>query len=161
MMGVRGPAPKRSDQRRRTNEPAAGPAVKVDAGAPFRPRAANRKWHPIARQWYEALGKSGQSAFYVASDWALAYAIAESMSREYKPRPVTLGKGEFAETVLMDLPVSASALQSWLKGASMLLCTEGDRRRVAIELQRPKPAESDAINVDDLDDARRRLAAAG
>ncbi|WP_455908512.1 phage terminase small subunit [Streptomyces lydicus] len=51
----RGPVPKRSDQRRRHNEPAGPALVKTEAGkAPTIPRASGG-WHPIAKRWFQSL----------------------------------------------------------------------------------------------------------
>ena len=136
-----GPPPKRDDQRRRRNDPAAGPAEQAPGGDVVA-LDADPSWHRVAAHWYEALGRSGQSAFYESSDWALAYAVAESMSREFsKPEPV-----------------SASAFQGWLKAMTSLLVTEGDRRRLRLELERQGPAESEGgADVSELDEYRRRL----
>ena len=107
MPGVRGaggPVPKRSDQRRRRNVPtkavtraAAGAALAV---AP----EADEGWHPVARRWFESLAASGQAVFYEASDWATAFVLAESMSREFHPQPVTTGRGDDAVMEMVSLP---------------------------------------------------------
>lgn len=159
-MGERGPAPKRSDQRLgHTSKAARAQTSKPVAQAPIVPKA-NPKWHPVAKRWFNSLGRSAQSQWYVDSDWALAYMTAESMSREFSPQPVTIGKGAGAVTELMDLPVKAAAMSSWLKACSMLLVAEGDRRRVAIELQRQAPTE-ETNDVAWIDEVRARLRGAG
>ncbi|WP_443043724.1 phage terminase small subunit [Streptomyces sp. GS7] len=67
-----GPVPKRSDQRRRRNEPDGPALVKAEAGkAPTVPRA-DGSWHPIAKQWFQSLKDSGQAQFYEQSDWLAA-----------------------------------------------------------------------------------------
>jgi hypothetical protein len=152
---VPGPPPARSEQRRRRNEPATGSPVKAPAGEPFEVPPPGEGWHEIARRWYESLGRSGQSAFYEESDWLTAFAVAESMSREFKPQPLVVGKGEHASVEMVELPPKAASLTAWLKAAGDLLATEGNRRRVALELQRPKPEEGG--DVSHLDDARQRL----
>ena len=65
-MGTRGPAPKRSDQRRRRNktEPVDKAPVVVQVKQPPCPRGI----HPQARAWYRSLASSGQSAYYADSD---------------------------------------------------------------------------------------------
>lgn len=118
-MGERGPVPKRSDQRHghRKAEP-------VDA-APAAPRSTTRKpsasadWHPIARRWYLALGRSGQAHWYEPSDWEHAYVWAEMLSRQLES----------------DKP-SAMMLAAWDSASARLLVTEGDRRRMRIELDK-------------------------
>lgn len=155
-MGTRGPTPKRSTQRRRTNKPAA-PVVKAPGAIEVQVPAADRSWHVVARRWYESLALSGQSAFYEPSDWATARIIAESMSRELKPQFVGLtddGEAQFAT-----LPLKGASLAAYLKAMSALLVTEGDRRRASLELQRPAPAgEAAGTNaVSQLDEYRNRL----
>lgn len=162
-MGERGPTPKRSDQRRRRNKPPeSGPqeTTKAPAGAaepPDRP-PADESWHELAIEWYESLATSGQSRFYEPSDWALARIIAESISQEFKPRPIIVA----GVVKRIKQPPRATALAQWLKAMTALLATEGDRRRAAMELQRPKPeGEDGGAGVSSLDDARHRLGLGG
>lgn len=164
MAGVKGsggPPPKRSDQRRRANAPARGEPTKA-AGAKkvTRPRV-DPKWHPVAKRWFESLAGSGQAQFYEPSDWATAYLLAESISRELHPQPIVVGKGADAEVQMVTLPPKGTALAAWLKGMTALMVTEGDRRRAALELQRPAAGEADDGKVSHLDDARRRLRESG
>jgi hypothetical protein len=86
-----------------------------------RPALADPDWHPIAKTWYDSLAKSGQSEFYQASDWAFAYSLAEDLS-DYKRQTKR----------------SAVMLSSIMTGMTLLLTTEGDRRRVNIELHEPE-----------------------
>src|SRR5687768_3517911 len=133
-----GPAPKRAEQRRRTATPKAGEPRKAKGAAKVVMPPADNDWHPIARAWYLSLGDSGQSQFYEPSDWQTAYVVAESMSREFNPQPVVIGRGEDAHIEMISKPPTGSAQMAWLKAMSTLLVMEGDRRRVALELQRPK-----------------------
>lgn len=99
----------------------------------------DEEWHPIARRWYEALGESGQSRFYEPSDWAAAQYAAEAMSRN-------LAAGRF----------SAQMFAAVWSAMNDLLTTEGDRRRVRMELQRPSAgASTEGVTV--LDDYRAAL----
>lgn len=114
------------------------------------------QWHPVAAQWFESLVRSGQSAFYEPSDWAMAVVVAEAMSRELHPQPVVVGNGPGARVEMLVLPPKSASIAAWLKAATALLVTEGDRRRLSMELQRPV-AEKGDDDVAWLDDARRRL----
>ena len=160
VMGERGPVPKRSSQRRRRNKDSEPEQVEtVPSGVAEQP-PADEDWHPVARAWYEALARSGQSAFYEASDWATAVLVAENMSRELKPQVVgmkTDENGAQTEPAFAIVPMKGAALAAYLKAMTALLVTEGDRRRAGVELQRAgaKPA---ADEVPNLDDYRRRLA---
>lgn len=142
-MGTRGPVPKRSDQRRRANKPET-PIVKATSPArsAARPKP-DAHWHPIARDLYVSLADSGQAQFYEPSDWAKARLAAELTSRA-----LAHAKPPGQLLAVVD--------SMW----SSLLATEGDRRRLRVELERPKGGDEEAGDVSWFDDARRRLRAA-
>jgi hypothetical protein len=126
MAASRGPVPKRSDQRRRVNKPEVPVATAPSAPGPAKAPAADPDWHPIARRWYESLAASGQCAWYQPSDWAEAVVWTELLSQQLKSsRP------------------SAMLLAAWSAASTRLLTTEGDRRRVRIELERAAKADPD------------------
>lgn len=155
-MGNRGPVPKRSSQRRRRNEPEGGPITTHASGSVDpEPPPADEEWHPIARAWYESLAASGQSHFYEPSDWATAVLMAESMSRDLNPQVV--GITDSGQVVTERIPLKGASLSSYLKAMSVLLVTEGDRRRARLELTRPQAATGEEADVSELDDYRRRL----
>lgn len=155
-----GPPPKRSSQRRRRNETPGG--IDSAAGAEnVEIPEPGRGWHRIARAWYLALADSGQARYYEPSDWSTAFLIAELMSRELKPQAVgavvlTRPDGtEVAKVVRAAVPVRAASLSSWLRAMTALMVTEGDRRRLRLELERPEePRDPD---VADMDTYRNRL----
>ena len=131
--GTRGPVPKRSTERRRRNKES-----EVETAPPLTDKvdqpAADPKWHPIAREWYESLATSGQAQFYEPSDWIFAKYVAEAMSRNLKAPKTKFSSVLFA---------------SVLSGMSDLLTTEAARRRVRLEIERSgapeKPASVTAI----------------
>ncbi|AIA05413.1 hypothetical protein DC74_4941 [Streptomyces noursei] len=126
---MRGPVPKRSDQRRGHHKPEGPALVKAEAGkAPTIPRASG-DWHPIAKRWFQSLKDSGQAQFYEQSDWLTAVYVAEAMSRN-------LGQAKF----------SAQLFQSVMSAMTDLLTTEGARRRARVELER-EPAGEDAAEA--------------
>lgn len=137
-MGTRGPVPKRSEQRRRVNAPAI-PVTRAPAGASTRAPALRRGIHPLARRWYASLGRSGQSRFYEPSDWAVAQLVAEAID------------------AFMAEP-TAKMLSVAMAGSSSLLATEGDRRRLSVELQRQAGDADEDAAVAALADYRDRLA---
>ena len=169
-----GPPPKRSEARRRRNkdtvetmkinldEVLAGeveiPAppmhdVKDDDGDPVVDEETGEilqepSWHPIAHDLYMSLTRSGQALFYEPSDWHTAYALCESLSREFKPKPIVVqvGEGETEIQWVMQ-PVNGAVMNMVLKGLSALMATEGDRRRLRIELDRKK-AQDAALSGD-------------
>jgi hypothetical protein len=136
-----GPVPNRSDQRRRRNQDV--PIDHAPAAAPFEREPASPEWHRVAQRWYDALAESGQAKFYEPSDWATAFYVAEAMSRN-------LEGGRF----------SAQLFAAVMAASTSLLATEGDRRRLRLELERAKPgavAVSEAEGVAQLDAYRNRL----
>lgn len=117
-MGDRGPIPKRSDERVRRNNydgtekvVAIGPVPVPDLNIPFA--------HPLVEGFYRSLAESAQARFYEPSDWAYAklamYALNDAMKQ---PR------------------MSAIMLSSINQMLTNLLVTEGDRRRVRLEVER-------------------------
>lgn len=159
-MGARGPAPKRSDQRRRANPTATeerlADATRLERGDQVCPDASD-EWHPIARTWFDSLAGSGQAALYESSDWALAAVLAESISRELKPQPVVIGQGENATIEMHEQPMKGATLAAFLKGCTALLITEADRRRAAVELQTKRADDGEPAPVTDIRSWREAL----
>ncbi len=107
----------------------------------------------MALGWYRSLALSGQSWWYQASDWATAVVLAEEMDRCLKPQVVGIDKE--GNVVRAERPMGTS-LAAILKGAASLMATEGDRRRLRIELERKARVEPGQGNVSWLTDARRQ-----
>jgi hypothetical protein len=93
-------------------------------GGTYKVPLAAGSWHPMAKQWWQALRVSDQTAFYQPSDWQHAYTWTELLSRQLNS----------------DKP-SAMMLTAWDSAMARLLVTEGDRRRVNIELGRGDDGE--------------------
>jgi hypothetical protein len=152
--GVGGRPPKRTDQRRRQNKPTV-PVETAPGAANVEVPAANSRWHPVAKRWFDSLAASGQSRFYEPSDWAAAYVVAESMSREFKPQAI--GTTEDGKPIMAALPPKAAALTAWLRAMGVLMATEGDRRHLRLELMRPGSEGEAEPDVSELAEYRRRL----
>lgn len=86
-------------------------------------------WHDNAVGWYTSLSMSGQSRYYQASDWAMAWNAAVVLSA-FHDNP--WGKG------------AAQLLVQFNKMASGLLCSLGDRRRVNLEIKAAQGDPDDA-----------------
>jgi len=155
-MAARGPVPKRTDQRHghRKAEPTdkapagtAGERPAPPGGTPsprgtFKVPLADGSWHPTAKKWYQSLRYSGQSAWYEASDWMEAYVAGEVLSE-----------------MLSAEKLSAMLFASWSSHTARLLVTEGDRRRVRIELERGGKADPDKeAGVASMESWRKKLA---
>lgn len=138
--GSGGPPPKRQEQRRRRNTDVV-PVTTAPSGGTTNAPASEDVWHPRAREWFDSLGRSGQSRFYEASDWAMAKIAADMMTKLLEA----------------DKP-SAQLLASVLQLTTALMTTEGDRRRLRLELSRATEVDEDeAASVAALDDYRKRL----
>lgn len=154
MSATRGPVPQRTELRRRTNAPEDGmevtkgrsggePTWMEPPGDDETDEGRRQRWHPVAENWYLGLATSGQSDYYEQSDVDTAYILAEQISRLLKPQFVGMQERWNREAQQMErVPawitrhISGGDLSAVLKGMSMLLVTEGERRRARIELQR-------------------------
>ena len=123
-------------------------------------RQDDPEWHPLASQWFASLQRSGQAAFYQPSDWATARLMAESMSRELSPQPMIVASGKEAHVEYVTLPPKGASIAAWLRACAVLGATEGDRRRLTIELDRgDEDDRGDAADVSELEEYRRRRGA--
>lgn len=148
MSGFRdtGPAPKRSEERVRTGEPAVPTTVvnvteliQRDVEIP----EADKEWHEVARWWYESLAESAQCVYYEPSDWMIAYLCATNMSRQLRPQVIGYNQ-ESDRVVRATVPMKGADLSAYSKIWTNLLLTEVDRRRAGIEVNR-------AIQLADLE----------
>lgn len=121
-MGTRGPVPKRTDELlgHWSKDKKTGAAKPRMRGVVKVPPLGIRDAHPIARAWYRSLAESGQSLYYEPSDWQTARIVAMQLSDYLKS----------------DRP-SANMFAALLSACDALLCSEGARRRLRIEIQRP------------------------
>jgi hypothetical protein len=153
-MAAHGPVPKRTEERRRRNKPDV-PTDTVPVTGPVAIPPAHPHWHKIATQIYESLRSSGQAKFYEASDWAAAYLLAESMSRDLKPQMVAFDEVR-GKVIRAYVPLKGASLAAYLKGFAALGVTEGDRRRMGIEVERKQKPPLATVSV--MDEYRDALA---
>ncbi|QAY03787.1 terminase small subunit [Mycobacterium phage AFIS] len=127
-MGDRGPLPKRSDERVRRNTTEYGEVTTLPVSGPVKsPPLGLTDPHPIVRDLYNSLAESAQAALYQPSDWSYA--------------KFTL---HFADQLLKSSKPSSQMLVAVNQMLSSLLVSEGDRRRVRIEVERTKSDGPDA-----------------
>ena len=145
-----GPIPKRSDARTRANKPENEGGVPLSKGVARGGKAPNGKsyWDPKVKAWYKSLKDSGMADYYEQSDWAMALLIAEELDAYYKDAAKPGGKRS-----AMMLATIFSAMES-------LGVTEGERRRMRIELEKPKEPETPA-SVVAIADYQKQLGVAG
>lgn len=140
-MGTRGPIPKRAEDRRGHRARYEDDKItRLTVQGTVEQPAVDPAWHPIAKQLWAAMGESGQARFYEPSDWAVAYSLMDDLS--YYKRSSKR---------------SAQMLQSMMSALASLLLSEGDRRRVALELQRTTDESDDENKVAVMDKWRQRL----
>ena len=126
------PIPKRSTERRRAN--VVPDLVRVPGARKVRVPPPSKTWDAMARAWYLSLKASGQSRYYEPSDWQQAYMLADQMTRMRE----------------LDQP-NAAMLNAIVAATRDLMTTEGQRRRLHVELTRPEQAgdpEQDAAAAD-------------
>ena len=154
-----GPPRKKDSERRRRNKDAVETeVVNVDellVGEVEIP-AVDEDWHPIARMLFESVSKSGQVIWMEPSDWAALYLMCESISRDLNPQVV--GITEEGDVVKDTIPLKGASLSSYLKGFAALMMTEGDRRRLRIELERKKRLDEAASGDNKVVDIVQRRA---
>lgn len=97
---------------------------------------AGRDWHPIAKSFWASLKTSGQADFYQQSDIAFAFSLCDDLSFYKKPQ-ISRDGVEYVRR-------SPEMLKALLAGMERLLVTEGDRRKVRVELHEPEPERDDA-----------------
>jgi len=100
--------------------------------------APNESWAGPAYDLYMALTESFVARIYEPSDWMTAWMLCEDYSRELKPRKVQVGLDGNGEPILveMEMPMPGAKMTAILKGLSALIATEGDRRRLLIDVKR-------------------------
>lgn len=134
-----GPVPNRSDQRRRRNKVEIDKAPVATPPGVVRGPEASPGLSGLALDWYDSLRTSGQSVFYADSDWTSALIVAHAIQK-FEERP------------------TAHMLTAILSGFGSLAATEGDRRRLKIELERAPEIDADEeAAVAEIDEWRARL----
>ena len=139
--GTRGPAPKRSEERKGHAHQAGGHSAGITKGIARRvskPKP-NPEWCDFAKYVFEAFGKSGTSDWAQNTDGAAAWLLAENVN-------------DYLRTSRR----SAMAMSEIRQMMGDLMYTESSRRRVGIELEENiKPAEDKGKQG--VDSARERL----
>lgn len=163
-----GPPPKKDAERRRRNKDVIPTeVVNIDellVGERVIP-VADPNWEPLTKSFYESFKSSGQVIWMEPTDWMTAYTLMETLDRWLKPQEVRVGEirpaqqegGEviylFEEKILA---MPGGVLNAILKGLTALMATEGDRRRLRIELERKKALDEAAGGGNVVDIVQRR-----
>lgn len=108
---------------------------------------ADPEWHDIAQRIFNAAKSSGQADFYQDSDWAMLYSLCEDISY-YKTPKIWTDKDTGEERTQNR---SGQMLQAILSNLASLLLTEGERRKVRMELQEKPKAPPNLAVVAEMD----------
>lgn len=145
-MGDRGPIPKRDEQRIRRNAEYKDIEKVTAIGQVPIPDLGLDDPHPLVTDLYRSLTESAQRRFFEPSDWQYARLAMYTLNEMLQ---MTDKDGD-------KRPISAMKLQTINQMLSDLLMTEGDRRRVRLEVER-QPTGGDAKILDVADLFRQRL----
>ena len=152
-MGQRGPIPKREDERIRRNV-AVDPTVTIQAiGKVEIPELGDVSFegeiHPLIIDMYESMKESAAVSFYEPTDWQYARLTLHTLNAELI---ASRNQGR---------PVGAMKISSINQMLSALLLTEGDRRRVRLEIERAPASKETGKVLDVTDMLKQRLSASG
>lgn len=152
-MGERGPIGKRDDERVRRNLPDSPTATVTAIGAVRAPELGDISFegetHQLVLDLYQSIKDSAAVQYYEPTDWQFARFTLFALNQEliYAKH---IGK-----------PIGAMKLTALNQMASALLWTEGDRRRVRLEVERA-PSDTAGGEVRDITHAlRERLGVSG
>ena len=157
-----GPPPKKDAERRRRNTTPDGgisaiPADVVNLDETIHREVvipdADENWEPLTKAYWESFACSGQALYYEPSDWMTAYTLMEMLDRWLKPQDVRVGEIRPAQqeggevTYVFEQKIVAmpgATMNSILKGLTALMATEGDRRKLRLELERKSALDAAA-----------------
>lgn len=136
MQGFKGPVPDRSTERVRRNKDGIDIETVTAFGYVEKPEIGFPNVHPLVRDAFESLKTSAQVRFYENSDWQYAR-ITMYMLNE----------------MLWQNRLSAQLLLAVNSMLSNLMMTEGDRRRLRIEIERKENnpgAEGSVTSIEEV-----------
>lgn len=140
-MGSRGPVPSRDDDLARDRSRKGGDQTPVTKGTGKTPHLwfPDPEWTPLAVDLFNSATTSGQTDFYQDTDWAMLKMLCSEITayeRSQAPWETDDGRTIYPKR-------NGQWLSAIMSLASTLLLTEGDRRRVRIELSTPDPVQRD------------------
>jgi hypothetical protein len=163
VVASRGPVPKRTENRIKRGRRADGLDITTAPGAeniemPLPPEGGPDDWDDIVYEWYFSLAESGMARFYEPSDWMVAYITADWLNQLRKPQYVTMQTvgPNTTEPYFLRRPMSGSDMGAFLRVCANLGLTEGDRRRMRIELTHVEPEQPEQT-PGDLETERAEL----
>lgn len=152
-MGVRGPVPKRDEERVRRNVPENPTEVIQMPGTVEIPELGDVSFdgetHPLIVEMYDAMKHSAAVKFFEPTDWQFARLALHTLN------------AELVAARQQGRPIGAMKLTAINQMLSALLLTEGDRRRVRLEIERAPASKETGKVLDVTDMLKQRLSASG
>ena len=165
-MGARGPVPNREDDLARPRERgnAADPGVTKGTLRPVEIPNPNPEWHHICRWAWDSLATSGMEDFYQNSDWMYAYIVLDELNGYLTPSIDREGSKKASKEAGYDVVVryperklSGMTFTAIMSALSNLGMTEGDRRRMRIELTDQAPEDEGATVLSIVKNLKEQL----
>lgn len=119
MINIPGPVPKRDEERIRRNKDVVETDVVEMVGEVEVPDLDLEDPHPLVADLYESLRDSGQSKYYEPSDWQQARLVCHFLDRQVRSSKPSGQLLAVLHSMMTDLLIS-----------------EGQRRRVRLEIER-------------------------
>ena len=141
-----GPIPMRSSElsRERDADRANRPKLTKGKSIPHVVPAVNLSWEPMVIRLYEAARNSGMAAYFEASDWAYFALLCSDLS-------------DIRYQMQQGGRVSPVVYQTIMRELNSLGLTEGERRRIRIELEAEADDTTDEDTVAHVADYRAKL----
>ena len=148
-MGARGPVGKRDDERVRRNVNENPTATVTAIGVVKIPELGDISFdgetHPLVEDMYESIRQSAAVQFYEPTDWQFARLTLYTLNQELIAKQRE------------NKPLGAMKLTALNQMFSALLLTEGDRRRVRLEIERAPASGPTGENAEVTDMLKKRL----
>jgi hypothetical protein len=146
-MGTRGPVPKRTELLKGHGAAKARSVTKIEALPDTKadpPSPANPKWLPEVQRLYDSLAESPMAQIFFSTDWAFAYLNCEVLNIALTSRNPTTGQ------------LNATMISNCMANFARLGVTEGDRRRLGVELEQADSSQEET-RLAIMEKYRRRL----
>ncbi|QJD50209.1 terminase small subunit [Mycobacterium phage Iwokeuplikedis] len=151
MAGTRGPIGKRDEERVRRNTPDSPTETIAVIGPVEIPEMGDLshqgETHPLITEMYDSIKKSAAVKYYEPTDWQFARLALYTLNQE------------LIAAQHQGKPIGAMKLTAINQMLSALLLTEGDRRRVRLEIERNPGPDTGGKVLDVTDALKQRLAA--
>lgn len=140
-MSVTGPIPERSENRIRRNKPDT-PIEKITAiGLVEVPELGNIHYrgeiHQLVEDLWDGMTESAQAKYFEPSDWQFARLTLFALNQE------------IVSAQHANKPIGAMKLSALNQMMTQLLLTEGERRRVRIEVEREASGGGEVLSLEE------------